>query len=144
MKNNDLDLSFPKAEKLISRKLIDRLFTKGEAKAVSSFPLRLVYMALDNADEDLQVNGKCKVKVQTQFLVSVPKRCFKHAVDRNRVKRQVREAYRLNRHCFSVEEGKTLLVAFIWLDSNHHPTEEVMQKTIYLLSRMNQQLHHQS
>ena len=53
-------------------------------------------------------------------MVSVPKRCLKHAVDRNRVKRQVREAYRTNKHLLQPKEGQALLIAFIWMDNQLH------------------------
>ena len=71
-----------KEERICSKKLIDQLFTGGIAHAMSAFPLRVVYMNTGrNADEP-----------QAKMLVSVPKRCFKRAVKRNRVKRQLREA----------------------------------------------------
>ena len=79
--------TFSKAERLCSKKLIERLFSGGN-KSFPAFPLRVVYMSL-SADES---------EADVSILISVPKKRFKHAVDRNRVKRQVREAYRLNKH----------------------------------------------
>ena len=82
-----MDYTFKKSEKLKSKKLIERLFVEG--KSVSVFPLRLVYLqtSLDN-------------NVSTKAGVSVSKRNFKKAVDRNRVKRLLREVYRLNKGQF--------------------------------------------
>ncbi|MGZ0015724.1 ribonuclease P protein component [Yeosuana sp. AK3] len=79
-----MKFSFSKKEKLKSKKLIDALFVKGQS--VSAFPLRLVYMPTTFSEDVLFKTG-----------VSVSKRHFKHAVDRNRIKRLMREAYRLNK-----------------------------------------------
>ncbi|MFD1616210.1 ribonuclease P protein component [Gelatiniphilus marinus] len=79
--------SYPKKEKLKSKKLIDQLFTDGQS--VSAFPLRLVYLPTTFND---------KVKAKTG--VSVSKRNFKTAVSRNHIKRLLREAYRLNKADF--------------------------------------------
>lgn len=130
--------SFPKSEKLISHKLIDRLFAGSGSKSMSAYPLRLVYLVLDDDDEALQVTGLAGKKSDAQILISVPKRCFKHAVDRNRVKRQVREAYRKHRDLYAVPEGKCLALAFIWLDRKHHDSDEVERKVINLLQRMHE------
>ena len=73
--------TFGKQEKLKSRKLIGKLFEEG--KSVKKFPIRLVY---------LQTNHTSKYSIQAGF--SVPKRNFKNAPDRNRIKRLLREAYR--------------------------------------------------
>lgn len=74
------------------------------------------------------------------ILISVPKRLFKHAVDRNRVKRQIREAYRNNRELIKTPEGKVIHIAFIWLDSKHYPTEVVEAKVKNLLTRMTEKI----
>jgi ribonuclease P protein component len=137
MRNN---FSFPKKEKLVSRKLIDRLFVGGGSKSMSCFPLRLVFMVLDHNDEALENNGANADVVDAQMLVSVPKRCFKHAVDRNRVKRQVREAYRRHRDLYEIPEGKYLAMAFIWLDHQHHDSAEVDEKVGGLLRRLGEKL----
>ena len=79
-----MDQSFKKIEKLKSQKLIEKLFSEGKSFAV--YPLRLVY---------LQTSFEQPVKVKTG--VSVSKRNFKTAVARNRIKRLMREAYRLNK-----------------------------------------------
>jgi len=75
-----MDLSFSKKQKLKGQKLIDKLFAEGGS--VSAFPLRLVYLH----------TGK-----SNQVGVSVSKKNFKNAVDRNRIKRLLREAYRCNK-----------------------------------------------
>ena len=86
MNFNRLDLIFTlnSIEKLKGKKLIEQLFEEG--RSVSAFPLRLVYMT---------TNFKDGAKVKTG--VSVSKKSFKRAVDRNRIKRLMREAYRLNK-----------------------------------------------
>tara|TARA_R110001592_G_scaffold170819_9_gene408722 strand:- start:7997 stop:8374 length:378 start_codon:yes stop_codon:yes gene_type:complete len=80
-----LKLTFSKKEKLKSKTLIEQLFTEG--KSVSAYPLRLVYMPADLKDDALFKTG-----------VSVSKRNFKRAVDRNRIKRLMRESFRLHKH----------------------------------------------
>lgn len=72
------------------------------------------------------------------ILVSVSKRYFKHAVDRNRVKRQIREAYRNNK---SILEGLPesihhLYIAFLWTDSRLHSSKEVGERVKNLLLRI--------
>ena len=77
-------------------------------------------------------------------MVSVPKKCFKRAVKRNRVKRQIREAYRLNKAIVTEQmkkhEGKHLTMAFIWLDAELHDTDEIKSKMINLLGRISERL----
>lgn len=79
-----MKFTYGKKEKLKSKKLIDQLFTEG--KSVSAFPLRLVYLGTTFDDDVIAKTG-----------VSVSKRNFKTAVARNRIKRLLREAYRLNK-----------------------------------------------
>ncbi|KJD36704.1 ribonuclease P [Tamlana sedimentorum] len=77
-------LTYPKNEKLKSKTLIDELFASG--KSVSAYPLRLVYLPTTFNNNVMAKTG-----------VSVSKRNFKTAVARNRIKRLMREAYRLNK-----------------------------------------------
>lgn len=119
--------TFHKSQRLCSRYLIDKLFEPGQSSSIAAYPLRVVYR-LEDCNLDIHR--------QTQMLISVPKRCFKHAVDRNRVKRQVREAYRTNLSLLSLPEGKIAYLAFIWLDSRHHPSAVVTAKVCNLLQRI--------
>ena len=77
--------SFPKAEHLCGEKRIARLYTQGEA--FMAFPFRVVFRIEPKKD-----------MVPASVMVSVPKKRFKRAVKRNRLKRLLREAYRLNKH----------------------------------------------
>ena len=76
--------TYPKKEKLKSKKLIEQLFANGQS--ISVFPLRLVFLPTTFEDSISAKTG-----------VSVSKRNFKTAVDRNRIKRLLRESYRLNK-----------------------------------------------
>lgn len=79
--------TFTKAERLCSRKQIDQLFAGGNA-SFAAFPLRAIYRVGER--------GECGA-APVSVLVSVPKKRFRLAIDRNRMKRQVREAYRRNK-----------------------------------------------
>ena len=123
-----------KSERLCSKKLIERLFGGGN-KSFPAFPLRVVYMPL--APEENTADAS--------ILISVPKKRFKHAVKRNQVKRQVREAYRHNKHilldALKAQETRTsMILAFIWLDNKIHSTEEVAYKVKKLLMHIAEEM----
>ena len=100
-----------------------------------AFPLRVVYILTEKENTD----DAC-----VKMLVSVPKRHFKRAVKRNRVKRQVREAYRKNKHDLlkNVDSMKNRLLslAFIWLDDNLHSSKDVEKKVEKLLVRVGEKV----
>ena len=123
-----------KSERLCSKKLIERLFGGGN-KSFPAFPLRVVYMPL--APEENTADAS--------ILISVPKKRFKHAVKRNQVKRQVREAYRHNKHILldalkAQETPTSMILAFIWLDNKIHSTEEVAYKEKKLLMHIAEEM----
>jgi len=122
---------FPKSERIVSQKLIDELFTSGQSHSLAAFPLRAVYLLREEPCPSV-----------AQVLLSVPKRHFKHAVDRNRVKRQLREAWRKNKQELTdhLPENKGVALAFIWLSDQHLPTIEVEQRVVNLLRRMAEKL----
>ncbi len=105
--------TFPKTERLCSKLEQDRLF-KGRSHTKIVYPIKAVY---------------CESET-TKVLFSVPKRNFKHAVDRNRVKRQFREAYRKNKAVLNAPK----LIAFIYLDNKHCPSSVVERRMVKLLS----------
>lgn len=89
---------FPKTEKIKSRKTIDQLFSEG--KSVVQYPVKMLFIP-----SEMRIH---------QAAFSVPKRNFKRAVDRNRIKRQLREAYRLNKSVLTDSE-KQYALFFIYL-----------------------------
>ncbi len=116
--------TFPKTERLSSVILIEKLFAGG-SKSLPAFPLRIVYMPVE--DEELPV---------VSVLISVPKKRFKRAVKRNRVKRQIREAYRKHKYLLIdplKAAGKKAAIAFIWLDNELHASDEIEEKVKKLL-----------
>lgn len=117
-----------KKERLNSRILIEKLFSGG-SKSLPAFPLRVVYMSVEG--DHLPT---------VSLLISVPKKRFKRAVKRNRVKRQIREAYRKNKAVLSdtlTASNQKLVIAFIWLDNELHDSPEVeakVQKLLHLIA----------
>lgn len=105
-----MDYGLTKSERLTSQLVIEKLFAGGNA-SMAAFPLRIVFMQMKK-----QGGENTKDEPPVSILVSVPKKRFRHAVDRNRMKRLVREAYRLNKHIlWDVLEGKDyrLALAFV-------------------------------
>jgi len=97
--------SFTKAERISIQREIDLLFSEGTFFTI--YPLRVVYV------EKKPLSG-----VPVSILISVPKKRFKRAVKRNRIKRLIRETYRLNKNALwkSLElSGKRLLIAFVYV-----------------------------
>ena len=84
----NLKLTFNKSQHLCGETTISQLFREGKAFLV--FPLRVVYRVMPRENTDK--------RPAVRVLTSVPKKQFKHAVDRNRFKRLIRESYRLQQH----------------------------------------------
>ena len=79
-----MNLKYSKKDKLKSKKLIEKLFSEG--KVITLFPLRLVYLKTSFEDSSVVKTG-----------ISVSKKLHKNAIDRNKIKRLLREVYRLNK-----------------------------------------------
>ena len=124
--------TFRKQERIVSKQLMETLFDKGDSHSLAAFPLRAIYTLTDRREGCAPV----------QILISVPKKRFKHAVDRNRVKRQVREAYRQHRQTLSesIADGQQLLIAFIWLSDRHCPSQEVEKRVVGILQKIKSRL----
>ena len=77
-----------------------------------------------------------------QMLISVPKKHFHHAVDRNRVKRQVREAWRHHKQLLveALASDKQLLVAFVWLSDAFLSTQDVEERVAGIVKRLQEKL----
>lgn len=119
-----------KSERLHRKKQIEKIFAGG-ARSFSLFPLRVVYMPMNDLDADAAI------------LISVSKRHFKRAVKRNRVKRQIREAYRKNKQLLldNMNEGQTkLALAFIYLSNELPETEVIDSRMKVALQRVAWQL----
>jgi len=97
--------TFKKKERLSKQKEIDFLFEKGSSFVV--YPLRVIYV------EKQPVSG-----AEAAVLICVPKKKFKQAVKRNRIKRLIREAYRLNKQPLLqqlLEKEQGLLISFLFI-----------------------------
>jgi len=117
-----MNFTYPKNERLKSKTTIGLLFSEG--KSVSKYPLRLVYRQAE-ADSDE------KIKIG----VSVSKKYFKRAVDRNYFKRVLRETYRLNKHLLwdNIEEPYSFM--FFYQTKDRLSYEEIHTKTIQLFEK---------
>ena len=107
------------------------MFEGGVSKSFSIFPLRVVYLPVEELEAPVSI------------LVSVSKRRFKRAVKRNRVKRQIREAYRMNKSLLVDElqcREQRLAIAFIYLSDELTATAELEEKMKIALSRISEKL----
>ena len=129
-----MNFTYPKTEKLKSKTTIDLLFSKG--KSVSKYPLRLVFV---ESDYGIPKDSDQKLKMG----VSVSKKYFKHAVDRNYFKRVLRETYRLNKHILVDNLDKKYAFMFFYQTKERLTYQEINTKTIQLFEKFVQQLKNQ-
>lgn len=114
---------FPKEERLCSKKLIEQLFREGSS--FNLYPLRFIL-----------VKQAQPVFILPQVLISVPKRIFKKAVDRNRLKRQVREAYRLHKHILQISGLSSIqMLGILYIAKEKKPFKIIEKKLISGLER---------
>ena len=120
-----MQFTYPKHEKLKSKTTINLLFTEG--KSVSKYPLRLVYVENSELNAELIKMG-----------VSVSKKYFKKAVDRNYFKRVLRETYRLNKHLLIDKLEKPYAFMFFYQTKERLSYQEIEEKTIQLFQKFNE------
>jgi ribonuclease P protein component len=117
-----ISFKYPKEEKLKTKKIIDSLFSEG--KSVSKYPLRLVFVEADYEES-----------VALKMGVSVSKKNFKNAVDRNYFKRVLRECYRLNKSILTTNLDKKYAIMFFYQTKDRLSYQEINQKTIQLFEK---------
>jgi ribonuclease P protein component len=117
-----MKFTYPKNERLKSKNTIGLLFSEG--KSVSKYPLRLVYYSGDLGDDQ-------KIKMG----VSVSKKYFKKAVDRNYFKRVLRETYRLNKHLLADQLDQPYAFMLFYQSKDRLSYEEINTKTIQLFEK---------
>ncbi len=121
--NKNITSSFTKEERLCSKKLIEQLFREGSS--FNLYPLRFIY-----------IKQSPPAAIIPQVLISVSKRNFKKAVDRNRLKRQIREAYRQNKTIlFPNRQSSVQLLGILYIAKEKKPFKIIQKKLISGLER---------
>lgn len=119
-----------KREKLCSVKDIDLLFDRSQAESVTAYPLRVVWRV-----DERRENPKAR------FLITVPKKRLRHAVDRVLMRRRIRESYRLNRHHLeAMPTGRPIDMAFIYVSDSVKPYPRIESAMIKALKKICQQV----
>lgn len=122
--------SFSKAEHLCGDKKTGRLFAEGQATI--AYPFRMVYLLIPKEDE-----------IPVKVLISVPKKRFKRAVHRNRIKRLIRESYRLNKHILTnviADKDNQLYLSFQYVADEIFPFEKTERKMVQALQKIRQNI----
>ncbi|MDR1723226.1 MAG: ribonuclease P protein component [Tannerella sp.] len=116
--------AFRKSERLCLNKDIDRLFEAGQS--FIAYPLRVIYLSDDDAESSSS---------GASILVSVPKKRIRHAVGRNRIKRLIRETYRLNKGNFIMNQ-KSLHIAFTYVTNEILPYSNIEKAMLKALNQL--------
>lgn len=122
-----MPLTFKKQERLKSKLTIELLFKHGNT--IHEFPVKAVWIKTTLPEKN----------TFSQVAFSVPKRLFKKAIDRNRIKRLLRESYRLNKSHFISslqKENRQLAVMFVYISDNLTSFKTIERKIIVILNRL--------
>ncbi|WP_288307314.1 ribonuclease P protein component [uncultured Muribaculum sp.] len=132
-----MSLRLYKKEKLCSVTAINSLFdirqrgVTPQQGALIAYPLRMVWNANQNRTKPSGI----------QFLISIPKKKIRHAVNRVAMRRRVREAYRLNRHLVTLPQSIPALdIAFIYVSDQTSNSARIHASMVKLLQRANDQI----
>jgi ribonuclease P protein component len=123
--------TFNKQEKLKSRKLTKQLFAEGKSFLV--FPIKVMYLPI-----------KEPLDFPIKIGVSASSRTFKHAVDRNRIKRVMKEQYRLNKlplHQYATANNKQVIAFFLYINKILPEKGLVEKKMPIIINKLMQALH---
>ena len=126
--------TFNKEERLCSRQLIDRLYTEGHR--LMAFPYSVQWLCL-GTDTNHGKSNLCQV------MIVAPKRKFKHAVDRNRVRRLTRECYRLRKptfYQFLQEHNLQLVFSMVYIHNEIMSYDQLGHKMDKLLSSLEKEI----
>lgn len=119
---------FPKHSRLCGQLRIARLYKEG--KRYVAWPLRVTYKPITN-DQSPMTN---------QILVWAPKSLFKHAVQRNRLRRLMREAYRLHQDILRSQDSEVssqnYLIAFNYIDKEEQPFAVIEKAVVKALLKV--------
>ncbi|GHE23500.1 ribonuclease P protein component [Sphingobacterium griseoflavum] len=124
-----MSYTFTKEERLCSKRLIDGLFHNGSSFVL--YPYRIVFLLANNQHDNDGPPAQC--------ILSVSKKRFKRAVDRNFIKRRMREAYRLQKsslYGFLHEHSVHLLVAFQYIGKEKLPSVQLHQRMGLVLDKL--------
>jgi len=122
--------SFRKDEILRKKKLIDRLFAEGSSFFI--YPFKIFYLP-----------SPLETQFPAQIMISVGKKAFRHAVDRNRIRRQIREVYRQNKHVFYdhlTGQQKQCILAIIYTVNVRISAEDLDLKIKSIIKRLKKEL----
>ena len=123
-----MDERLGKTEKLKSTKEIDKLFTEG--RSLKAFPFKLIYTSIP-----VREDGEL---LKTGF--SVPKRLVKKAVDRNRIKRLMREVFRKNKYLVKKELSEPHAFMFVYIHREEMNISKLNESMIMILEKFQQKL----
>lgn len=116
--------SFHKEERLCSKKLLEKLFNNGSSFLL--YPFRVTWIYSSSLDQDFPV----------QLLTAVPKKRFKSSVDRNAIKRKIKEAYRLNKglYLYTQLQQNKILLSLNYVGNQIHDFDFIQKKLLATFS----------
>lgn len=132
-------LTFRKGERLHHHALVEQLFDKSES--VYAYPLRMFWIVCERERIHSLFHGTIPSQLDClQMMVTVPKKKFKHAVDRVWLRRRIREAYRLHRHSLKQKllddpQGRFMQLAFIYVGDSKREYASIEKKMKKLLEK---------